>query len=77
MLAAIDLSSTWLIGLGALLAGCGSFLSGWAALNLARKRGRNEAGDGMSEDAQHEARLAAKDVARDIPDDALPPEGLS
>ena len=37
--------------LGALLAGVGSFLSGWAALKLARRKGE--------EDAQHEAPVEA------------------
>jgi hypothetical protein len=43
-----------LIGLGAVLAGAGSFLSGWAALRLAKKKG--------IEEAEHEAAEQSGDV---------------
>jgi hypothetical protein len=38
-----DLSSAWLVGLGALLAGVGSLLTGIAALRSSRKKGKEEA----------------------------------
>lgn len=42
MLFGIDLSGIPWAGLGGFLLGVGSFLSGWAALKLARDKGKEE-----------------------------------
>lgn len=78
-----DFSSAWLIGLGAVLAGLGSLLSGMAALLLAQKRGRESVEADVtgpeftSAEAQASSRMAAKDAARDVPDEFVidNPEG--